>query len=176
MSRAGSCGAPLQLTPLDLLRDQLVEQFPHEFRILEHVLAHRLLHILPVAGERPAAGGAVVRTRGVDGLAAGALHRFEVPLLRFLLLDDAILAEDLLIDVLAGEVGVGGEHIGVEVTPHHQFDDRLLHPLVDEVRYPRVPEDVRGDLLGNAGPLCNFGEVPVDGGMLERPLLVRDKD
>lgn len=28
----------------------------------------------------------------------------------------------------------------------------------------------------NAGSFCDLGKVPVDGGMLERPLLVRDED
>jgi len=41
--------------------------------------------------------------------------------------------------------------------PHHRFDDRfLLHPLVDEVRDPRIPEDVWSDLFGDAGSLYNF--------------------
>jgi len=39
-----------------LLLDRFAQQFPHEFRVIEH--------ILPFAGERPAAGGAIVPHAG----------------------------------------------------------------------------------------------------------------
>jgi len=73
-------------------------------------------------------------------------------------------------------VGVGGEHIGVDIAPHHQLDYRLLHALVDEVGDPGVAEDVRGDLLLDPGPLCELVKVLVDRAVGERLVLVCDED
>lgn len=53
-----------------------------------------------------------------------------------------------------GEHCIGPEHIRGQVPPHHLFDHGLLVVLLDQVRDPALPEQVRVDTFRDAGSLC----------------------
>ena len=80
---------------------------------------------------------------------------------------DAVGFEHRRVDVLTGEMGIGPEHIGADVAPHHEFDHALRDLLLDEVRNPAVAKDMRRDMLADAGILRNALEPLVDGRMDE---------
>ena len=109
-----------------------------------------------LVGQGQPAEGAVLGDRRVDVHADLALDRLH---LRLLFpgpgVLDAVVAEDLGVDVGSAQVGIGLEHVCGEVSPHHQLDDTLGHPLRDQVRDAGVAEDVRGEMLLDACPLRN---------------------
>jgi len=64
--------------------------------------------------------------RGIDDSALLALQRFKSPLLCVVSFElDSIDPKHLGINVLPGEVGIGLEHFGSDVAPHHQLDYAL---------------------------------------------------
>lgn len=107
-------------------------------------------------------GHTVPSLRGVDGQAGETLDRLQRDPLLCLLVDDAILSEHLLIDILPGDMGVGGEHVVVDVPPHHQLDYRLIHPVIDEVRDVGVAEDVGCDVLLDSRACREVGQLSAD--------------
>ena len=64
-------------------------------------------------------------------------------------------------------MGVGPEHIGADVAPHHELDHALGNAFLDEMRDPAVPEDMGGDVLPDACGLRDALEPLVDGRMGE---------
>lgn len=80
---------------------------------------------------------------------------------------DAIGFEHRGVNVLTGEVGIGPEHIGTDVAPHHELDHALRDLLLDQVRNPAVAEDMRRDVLADPGSLRDTLEPLVDGRMNE---------
>ena len=81
---------------------------------------------------------------------------------------DAIGLEHRGVDILPGEMGVGPEHVGADVAPHHEFDHALGHAFLDQMSDPAVPEHMGGDVLADAGFLRDALEPFVDGCMNER--------
>ena len=65
-------------------------------------------------------------------------------------------------------MGVGPEHIGADVAPHHELDHTLGHAFLDEMRDPAVAENMGRDVLADAGCLRYALEPLVDGCMDER--------
>lgn len=65
-------------------------------------------------------------------------------------------------------MGVGPEHIGADVAPHHELDHAFRYLFLDEMRDTAVPEDVGCDMFLNARMPGNNLEMLVDGRMDER--------
>ena len=63
------------------------------------------------------------------GLHADLAHRFAISTF-----SDSVGPQDLVVDVLAGQIGIGLEHIGREAAPHHQFDHTFGNVLFNQVR------------------------------------------
>ena len=80
---------------------------------------------------------------------------------------DTVGLEHRGVDILPGEMGVGPEHIGADVAPHHELDDALRDLLFDEMRYPAVAEDMRRNMLTDTGSHRDALEPLVDGRMDE---------
>jgi hypothetical protein len=43
------------------------------------------------------------------------------------------------------------EHVGFQISPHHQFDDILFDSLLNEMGDPCVPKNMKGDLSLDSG-------------------------
>ena len=129
-------------------------------------------------GEGPAAEVAEPGHRGIDMPAVLALDRFQALLfdrLTGFILGDAVGPENLIINVGPGKVSIGLEHVRIETSPHHQLDHALGYALFDQMGNPRVPEDVRGDMLCNAGPPCDPLQLQVYRGMGEWSGVIGDE-
>ena len=64
-------------------------------------------------------------------------------------------------------MGIGPEHIGADVAPHHELNHALGNLFLDEVRDSAVPEDVGRDVFFNARTPGKDLEMLVDGRMDE---------
>jgi len=71
--------------------------------------------------------------------AVHALDGFQAALFESLtgfVLINPIGPQDLAIDILPGEVGIGLEHVRRETAPHHQLDHTLGYTIFDYVGNP----------------------------------------
>ncbi len=108
-----------------------------------------------------------------------ALDRFQALLFDSLtgfILGDAVGPENFIINVGPGKVSICLEHVRVETSPHHQLDHALGYSLFDQMSNPRVPEDVRSDMLCNTGPPGDPLQLQVYRGMGECFLMVVNKN
>ena len=109
-------------------------------------------------------------------MAVGTNMRFET-WMTFLLLAfaDMIDALQLVVDVVAGQVGVDLEHVRMHRPPHNHLDHTLRDSLVNQVGNPGVPEEMGCYVPRNPGPLAD--PVKLDNGpvVCQRPPLFVEK-
>jgi len=88
---------------------------------------------------------------------------------------DAIIIQHGPVDVTTGEVSIGLEHVSSEGAPHHEFDDAFIDAVLNEVGDTGMPEDVRGDMFGDAGTASNLLDLTVYSRMIQRISLLGEK-
>lgn len=54
---------------------------------------------------------------------------------------------DLPVDIGPGQVGGIDEHSGINEPPHNELDYQLSNTLLDEMDYPGMTKDMRGDIF-----------------------------
>ena len=60
-------------------------------------------------------------------------------------------------------MSIGPEHIGADVTPHHELDHALGYAFFDEMGNPAVPENMRRNVFSDASGFRDALESLVDG-------------
>ena len=111
--------------------------------------------------------------------AVHALDGFQAALFDSLtgfVLVDPIRPQDLAIDILPCEVGIGLEHVRRETSPHHQLDHGLGYPFFDHVGNSRMPEDMRSNPLLDARTFRNPLELKIDRSVREGIIVLGDED
>ena len=150
--------------------DLFINELPQDIRVVPYdALLNALISIDHNIRETLAAGNTIVRDRRIDLSAVRALTGFQPRRIAVIICDaDAVRLEHRGVYVLPGEMGVGPEHVGADVAPHHELDHALGHTFLDEMRDPAVPEDMGCDVFLYAGCLRDTLEPLVDGCMDER--------
>jgi len=57
-------------------------------------------------------------------------------------------------------MGIGLKHVGLQISPHHQFNDIIFDAPFYEMRDPRMPKNMESNLSFDSGYSANVPNLP----------------